>query len=81
MIEGYGGNVPALAGPRFIARWGAKTTQNLSARIMEAAGLDEKRFLDITAYILEFNGARPGTQALTKDTAIELQSVVNQTSK
>jgi hypothetical protein len=77
MIQGYGGNVPALAGPRFIARWGGKTTKDLSARIMEAAGLDEQRYLNITAYVLEFNGARPGAQPLTKDTAIEVKSIVN----
>jgi hypothetical protein len=77
MIQGYGGNVPALAGPKFMARWGAKTTKGLSARIMVAAGLDEQRYLNITAYVLEFNGARPGTQALTKDTAVEVTSVVN----
>ena len=77
MIQENGGNIPALAGPRFMARWGAKTTKDLSARIMEAAGLDEQRYLNITAYVLEFNGARPGTQALTKDTAVEVKSVVN----
>ncbi len=77
MIQENGGNIPALAGPRFMARWGAKTTQALSARIMEAAGLDEQRYLNITAYVLEFNGARPGTQPLTKETAVEVQSVVN----
>lgn len=81
MIQGYGGNVPALAGPRFMTRWGAKTTQALSARIMEAAGLDEQRYLNITAYVLEFNGARPGTQSLTKETAVEVQSVVNAQSR
>jgi mono/diheme cytochrome c family protein len=80
-ILANGGKVPALAGPRFMARWGAKTTKDLSARIMEAAGLDEQRYLNITAYVLEFNGARPGAQALTKDTAVEVQSVVNQSSK
>jgi hypothetical protein len=81
MIEANGGNVPALAGPRFLAQWGAKTTQDLSARIMIAAGLDEQRYLNITAYVLEFNGARPGTQPLTKDTAVEVQTAVNQTQK
>jgi mono/diheme cytochrome c family protein len=81
MIQGNGGNVPALAGPRFMARWGAKSTKDLSARIMEAAGPDEQRYLNITAYILEFNGARPGPQSLTKDTAVEIQSVIDQTPK
>ena len=81
-IQSYGGNVPALAGPKFMARWGAKTTKDLSARIMEASGPDdEQRYLNLTAWILEFNGARPGTQALTKDTAVEVKSVVSQTSK
>jgi len=81
MIKANGGNVPALAGPRFLARWGATTTKDLSARIKIAAGLDEQRYLNITAYVLEFNGARPGAQALTKDTVVEVQSVVAQTSK
>jgi hypothetical protein len=82
MIQGYGGNVPALAGPRFLARWGAKTTKDLSARIMEASGpANEPRYLNITAYVLEFNGVRPGAQPLTKDTALQVQSVLNQTSK
>jgi mono/diheme cytochrome c family protein len=81
MIQGYGGNVPALTGLRFMARWGAKTTQDLSARIMEAAGLDERRYLNITAYVLEFNGARPGTQALTKNTAVEVKAIVSESSK
>ncbi len=76
MIQGYGGKVPALAGPRFLTRWGAKTTKDLSTRIREAAGLDEQRYLNITAYVLEFNGARPGSQALTKDTAVEVQSLI-----
>jgi S-disulfanyl-L-cysteine oxidoreductase SoxD len=80
MIHATGGNVPALAGPRFMERWGNKTTQDLSARIKIAAGLDEQRYLNITAYILEFNGARPGTQPLTKDTAAEVQSVIDRTS-
>jgi mono/diheme cytochrome c family protein len=81
MIQANSGNVPALAGPKFMARWGAKTTQDLSARIKIAAGLDEQRYLNITAYVLEFNGARPGAQPLTKDTAVEVQSVVNAQSK
>lgn len=79
MIQGYGGKVPPLAGPRFMARWGAKSTKDLSARIMVASGPDnEARYLDITAYILEYNGARPGTEALTKDTDVEVQSILGQ---
>jgi S-disulfanyl-L-cysteine oxidoreductase SoxD len=75
-IQGYGGRVPALAGPRFIARWGAKTTQDLAARIKEAAGLDEQRYLNITAYVLQFNGARPGIEPLTATTAVEVNALI-----
>jgi hypothetical protein len=77
MIQGYGGNVPALTGPRFLARWGAKTTKDLSARIMEASGPDnETRYLNLTAFILEYNGARPGTTPLTAMTAIEVNQLL-----
>ena len=79
-IQASGGNVPALAGPRFMARWGAETTKDLSARIKIAAGLDEQRYLNITAYVLEFNGARPGAAPLTKDTAVEVRSVIDEKS-
>jgi hypothetical protein len=33
-------------------------------------------WLDLTAYVLQVNGAQPGTQALTPGTAVEIRSIV-----
>jgi hypothetical protein len=70
--------VPPLAGPVFIDRWGAKTAAQLIARFQETVnsfGFDDgKEFtVNVTAYILQANGARPGTQPLTRAT----ETVVN----
>ena len=78
-----GGAVAPLAGPKFMAKWGSLTTENLSERIKFAFGKDPetgadrcgRECLDITAYVLQFNGAKPGTQALTADTAVEIRSI------
>jgi hypothetical protein len=51
----------------------------LYTRIQEAVGVDrymgEQLCLNLTAYILQANGARSGTQALTTGTAVEIRSV------
>jgi hypothetical protein len=65
-----GMRVPPLAGADFMAKWGPRTTQDLSKRIWEAAGPDTDRYLKITAYVLQFNGAKEGAEALTADTAV-----------
>ena len=71
--------IPPLAGPRFMGRWGAKRTSDLASRIKEAVGgfppkdRDEKSHLILTAYVLQVNGARAGTQELTDDTAVIVQ--------
>ena len=72
------GWVPPLAGPVFIDRWGSKSAAQLIARFQETVnsfGLDDgKDFtVNVTAYILEANGARPGAQPLTRST----NSIVN----
>jgi len=78
------GRIPPLAGanaafPPFMTKWGGRTTKDLYARIQEAVGadryMDEQLCLNLAAYILQVNGARPGTQALTTDTALEIRSV------
>jgi cytochrome c5 len=72
-------DVPPLAGADFMAKWGARTTKALCSRIQLAVGADhrsdEEFRLDLTAYILQANGAKPGTQPLTIDTAVEIRSV------
>lgn len=76
--------IPPLAGansafPPFMTKWGTRTTKALYSRIQEAVGadryLDEELCLNLTAYILQANGARPGTQALTTAAAVEIRSI------
>ena len=87
-LRAYGGKIPPLAGanpafPPFMTKWGARTTKALYSRIQEAVGgfpppdrrLDEELYLSLTAYILQANGARPGTQALTPATTVEISSI------
>jgi mono/diheme cytochrome c family protein len=76
-IQGSGGKVPPLTGADFLKKWGPQTTKDLSQRIMIAAGQDEEKYLSITAYVLQTSGAKPGTQALTTDTAVVVRSVVS----
>jgi hypothetical protein len=74
-----GGKTPPLVGSNFMAKW--KTTQELSLRIKSAVSgfppenLDEETYLKLTAYILQSNGAQSGTQALTADTSVAIQSL------
>lgn len=81
VVRAAGGKVPPLAGDKFMARWGVRTTKDLSTRIKDAVGgfppqdLDEETYLNLTAYVLQSNGAQPGTQALTAATAVEIRSL------
>lgn len=72
MVTTYGGKVPPLIGANFMAKWA--TTKDLSNRIKEAPG-PQKDYLSLTAYILQANGARPGTEELTASTAVEIRSL------
>jgi hypothetical protein len=74
-INNYGGRVPPLAGEVFLQRWGLKTAAQLVARFQEAkfsfeeAGLtDDESIVEITADVLQVNGAKPGSQRLTRTT-------------
>ena len=81
VVRGAGGNVPPLAGVDFMKRWGARTTRDLSMRIRDAVGgfppreTGKETYLELTAYILQANGARAGTQALDATSAVEIRSV------
>jgi hypothetical protein len=75
--------VPPLAGKAFLQRWGSKTAALLVARFREAkfsfkeAGpTDDEDIVRITAYVMQVNGAKPGSQALTRAAAVTLNSVV-----
>jgi mono/diheme cytochrome c family protein len=82
-IGNAGGRVPPLAGKLFLQRWGSKTAAQLVSRFQEAkfsfeeAGLtDDEEIVHITAYILQVNGAKAGSQPLTRATNTVINSIV-----
>jgi hypothetical protein len=79
---GSPGFVPPLAGPVFLNRRGSKTAAQLIARFQETvsffgadAGNDETT-VNITAWVLQANGAKPGTRPLTRTTDVIVSSMV-----
>lgn len=85
-LRPYGGKIPPLAGanaayPPFLAKWGPRTTSDLSRRIQEAVGgfppdgRNAETYLNLTAYVLEMNGAKPGAGPLTAATSVRIESL------
>ena len=78
------GGVPPFAGKTFLSRWGQQTAGELAARFQITAddpffqfeGMNEDVVVNITAYVLQMNGAKPGRQSLTKTTAAVINSIV-----
>jgi len=76
--------VPPLAGKVFLSRWGQKTAAELIARFQITAsdpsfqfqGMDDDTTVNITAYVLQVNGAKAGTQKLTRTTTAVVNSLV-----
>src|SRR3954471_18474207 len=61
---------PQLAGNNFMNTWRARTARDLfeftqSTMPPTGANLGAEQYLAVTAFILQANGAQPGTQALT----------------
>jgi hypothetical protein len=77
------GFVAPLAGKVFLDRWGQKTAAELIARFQETVDDPYFKFQDmtaettvnITAYVLQVNGAQPGAQPLTRSTNIIVNSI------
>src|SRR5215471_17746887 len=77
------GFVAPLAGKVFINRWGAKTAAQLIARFQETVddpyfqfeGINDEFTVNITAYVLQVNGAKAGTEPLTRTTGVIVSSV------
>lgn len=75
------GWVPPLAGKAFIDKWGSKTASELIARFQETVPYflpehkDDETTVNITAYILQMNGAQPGSVPLTRSTGAVVRSV------
>jgi len=66
---------PPLAGAAFRGGWGSRSTRDLLTAVQsmppdQPGGLPEATYLSIVAYILQSNGAAPGTQALTTATTV-----------
>lgn len=77
-------HVPPLAGKAFLDRWGDKTAAQLIARFQITAsdpffqfeGMNDEMLVNITAYVLQMNGAQPGPQPLTRATDAVVRSIV-----
>src|SRR5262245_17385669 len=65
------GDAPAVAGPDFAAKWGPKAVNELFTYLVQSmpptnpGSLGEAGTLDVTAYLLQINGAPVGQQPLT----------------
>jgi hypothetical protein len=76
--------VPPLAGEVFLSRWGMKTVAQLIDRFQITVSdpnfkfkdIDDDTTVNITAYVLQVNGAKAGTQPLTRDTGAVVNSIV-----
>src|ERR1700741_4182144 len=74
---------PQLAGGNFVAQWGDKTAGELiafmRATMPPAAGasLPDQTYVNLAAFILDANGARPGNQALTTESNVSIRSVAS----
>jgi hypothetical protein len=77
-------HVPPLAGKVFLSRWGDKTAAELIARFQVTAsdkffqfeGMTDDTTVNITAYVLQMNGAKAGPQPLTRTTGNVVNSLV-----
>ena len=70
-----------LAGSLFMGSFGGRTTSDLLGFMQGAmppgnpGGLGEATYLNIAAFILDSNGARPGAQPLTTAAKVEIRSI------
>ena len=84
-IDQNGEQVPPLAGPHFMAHWGAKSIREYVARVATAiqgfppknAGNDTA--VQLAAYFLQMNGAKPGKIPLGAENRVWLSAATGQT--
>src|SRR4051812_829099 len=75
------GDAPALSGGTFRLKWGPKMVSELFGVILQTmpptnpGSLGEGAALNVTAYILQRNGAQPGQQALTAGATTVINTV------
>jgi len=77
------GDAPQLAGTEFIDAWGRRSPRELLSFIQltmppgRPGGLSQEEYIDVTAFILQSNGAVAGTQALAADTEVAIGSIAS----
>src|SRR5256885_4730191 len=73
---------PQLAGANFLNQWGDKTVAELHTHLMtsmppnDPGGPGSQTMTAIIAYIMQANGARAGSQALTAQTGATIRSAI-----
>jgi alcohol dehydrogenase (cytochrome c) len=74
---------PQLAGGNFMKTWTRRTTRDLFTYMQATmppsnrGGLGEDAYVNLTAFILQANGAVPGTQPLQASTRVAIGTVAN----
>ncbi len=74
---------PQLAGANFMGQWGDKTVGELigfmRATMPPGAGgsLPDQTYINLAAFLLDSNSARPGDRPLTTESAISIRSVAS----
>jgi hypothetical protein len=68
----------------FLSRWGQKTAAELIERFQVTAGdsffqfqgMNDETTVNITAYVLQMNGAKAGSEPLTRTTSAVVNSLL-----
>ena len=77
------GDAPALSGGTFLLQWRSKMVSELFGHILQTmppsspGSLSEAAALNVTAYILQRNGAQAGTQPLASAAAMQIGSIAS----
>ena len=76
------GDAPAVVGPDFIAKWGPREVNELFTFLVQTmpptnpGALGEAGTLNVTAYLLQVNGAPAGQQPLTATVSTPMNALV-----
>lgn len=73
--------MPPLGGAGFTSAWGARSTKELLDYIAASmppngSALSPSAYAEVTAYILQFNGATTGPEPLTASTVVPIASLL-----
>jgi alcohol dehydrogenase (cytochrome c) len=74
---------PALAGANFMTQWGDKTAGDLIGFMRAtmppgtSGSLPDQTYINLAAFILDANSARPGDRALSTESSVSIRSVAS----